>query len=576
MPLYEIEIPGQGKYQVESPTELTDVQAYAAAAAQANAPQQAAPEAKTSNPFKGLAARGASILGEGIEGVARVAEKYGDKLETAIPLSNLSPDEIKNNRQLEPLFGWADSLKNWGKDIGYEPSTKLNELSSNPLKAVPFIAERVISSSPDMAAAVVAMPAYVASRTNEILNDRIKNDEKTLDDVTVSDVASAAGAAILEASLEKFATKGLLKGKGVTGKTAGTRIAKEVGIQSGTEAVEEGVGYLGGTAGTKKGVDTNELAQSMLEGAIVGTGLGGGVQAGKEYVNRPKAKVEAPAEETKGPSGVVVDENGQVVDKEVLAKREAAAKAAEPIQEETAAAAPLTGQGELFTQEEAPYQVTPSERTAQTESGQTVTEPIADAEVQAKQEASDKAQAQIAELQQKLSQTTNRDEALAIRDQISKLELDVQQGPGATLDTFKQEYDALEQKKLALAQISQQLTEQRDATPKLDDKLPITQQINAIEEQAVQIDARQKELLAEGKKITVTCSIRFVLVSLILLNLMRPIGTISLNVHWALQELKKSKRPVAKLRLMQQQLEHKTQVLLKTIGLISYFKPSTA
>jgi hypothetical protein len=94
MPLYEIEIPGQGKYQVESPTELTDAQAYGAAAAQAYAPKQAEPEAKTSNPFKGLAARGASILGEGIEGVARVAEKYGDKLESAIPLSNLTPEQI--------------------------------------------------------------------------------------------------------------------------------------------------------------------------------------------------------------------------------------------------------------------------------------------------------------------------------------------------------------------------------------------------------------------------------------------------------------------------------------------------
>jgi len=501
MPLYEIEIPGQGKYQVESPTELTDVQAYAAAAAQANMPQQAAPEAKTSNPFKGLAARGASILGEGIEGIARVAEKAGDTLESAIPLSGLTPEQIKENRQLEPLFGWADSLKNWGKDIGYEPSTKLNELSSNPLKVVPFIAERVISSSPDMAAAVVAMPAYVAARTNEILNDRIKNDDKKLEDVTVSDVAAAAGAAVLEASLEKFATKGLLKGKGVTGKTVTGRVAKEMGIQSGTEAIEEGVGYLGGTAGTKKGVDTNELAQSMLEGAIVGTGLGGGVQAGKEYINRPKTKTEAPAEETKAPGSVAVDETGQIIDKDVLAKREAAAQAAQTPQEETTTAGtPLTGQGDLFTQEEAPYQITPSEKVGTTAEGKTVTKPVADAAVQAKQEASDKALAQIADLKQKLSQTTNRDEALAIRDQISKLELDVQQGPGATLDTFKQEYDALEQKKLALIQIKQQLTEQRDATPKLDDKLPITQQLNAIEEQGIQIDARQKELLAEGKK----------------------------------------------------------------------------
>jgi len=445
------------------------------------------PQAKTSNPLKGLAARGASLLGEGIEGVARVAEKYGDKLESAIPLSNLTPDQIKNEKQLQPLFGWADSLKNWGKDVGYEPSTKLGDLGSNPLKVVPFIAERVIASSPDMAAAVVALPAYISARTNEILNERIKNDDKKLEDVTVSDVAAATGAAVLEASLERFATKGLLKGRGTTGKTTTGRIAKEAGIQSSTESIEEGVGYLGGTAGTKKGVDTTELGQAMLEGAIVGTGLGGGVQAGKEYVNRPKG--EAPStEEPKGTSGVTIDENGQIVDKEVAAKREAAKAAQTPQETETTAAAPLTGQGDLFTQEEAPYQVTPDELTAQTQAGTALETPA----LQANERAQSEIERSIFALQQ-------QEQTPEVQAQIADLQSQLQQGPGATLDTLKVEYETLERKKLALAEIKQQLTEQRDATPSLDAKLPITQQLNAIEEQGAQITARQQELLAEGK-----------------------------------------------------------------------------
>jgi hypothetical protein len=37
MPLYEIEIPGRGKFQVESPTPLTDAQAYAAVVQQIGA-----------------------------------------------------------------------------------------------------------------------------------------------------------------------------------------------------------------------------------------------------------------------------------------------------------------------------------------------------------------------------------------------------------------------------------------------------------------------------------------------------------------------------------------------------------
>jgi hypothetical protein len=234
----------------------------------------------TTNPFKGLGARAVSLLGSGIEGVARVGESFGDYLEEKLPVSGLSKEELQSKRQLEPLFNWADSLKNYGKEINYQPSQKLGDIADNPATVVPFIAERIIASSPDMAAAVLAFPAYITSRTNEILNERLKNDEKDLKDATIGDVATAAGAAVIEGTLERFATKGL--GKATTGATGARRVGKEAGIQSGTEAIEEGVGYLGGTAGTKTGVDIKELGAQMLEGAIVGGGLGAGVQAGKE------------------------------------------------------------------------------------------------------------------------------------------------------------------------------------------------------------------------------------------------------------------------------------------------------
>jgi hypothetical protein len=234
----------------------------------------------TSNPFLGLTARGAALLGSGIEGVARVGESFGDYLEEKLPISGLSKEELESKRQLEPLFNWADSLRNFGKEINYQPSQKLGDIADNPATIVPFIAERIIASSPDMAAAVLAFPAYVASRTNEILNERLKNDQKDLKDATVADVAISAGAAVIEGTFERFATKGL--GKATTGATGATRVGKETAIQSGTEAIEEGVGYLGGTAGTKKGVDYRELGEQMLEGAIVGGGLGASVQGGKE------------------------------------------------------------------------------------------------------------------------------------------------------------------------------------------------------------------------------------------------------------------------------------------------------
>jgi hypothetical protein len=248
-------------------------------------------EVKTVNPLKGLAARAADLAGNTVEGIARTAEALGDKAELAMPLSNLTPEQVKNENQLQVLFDFSKSLKDWSKDVGYAPSTQLGELPGKPLLLVPFIAERIISSSPDMVAAVGATVPYIVSRTNEVLNDRLKNNNKPWEEATVADIGAAASAAVLETFLERTATKHLLPGGGFTGATVGKRIGKETAFQSGTEGVEEAIGYLGGTAGTEAGIDPKQLALQSLEGAIVGGGLGAAVQGGKEYVSRPEINV---------------------------------------------------------------------------------------------------------------------------------------------------------------------------------------------------------------------------------------------------------------------------------------------
>jgi DNA repair protein RadC/DNA-binding protein H-NS/K+/H+ antiporter YhaU regulatory subunit KhtT len=244
--------------------------------------EQESGEAKTTNPFLGFVGRGAELIGSGVEAVAEVGERLGDKLELAMPLSNLTPEQVKNEQQLKPLFDFAKSLEDFNKNIGYSPSTKLSDLPGNPLKTIPFVAERVITSTPDMAAAFAAAPAYFTARTKEILDERVKNDNKTLDDATIGDVSTAAGAAAFETLFERFAVGRLLPGGGATGKTAPGRIAKETGIQSGTEFAEEFGTYAAETAGTKKGFDLEEASLAGLEGAIVGGGLGATVQTSKE------------------------------------------------------------------------------------------------------------------------------------------------------------------------------------------------------------------------------------------------------------------------------------------------------
>jgi GNAT superfamily N-acetyltransferase len=238
------------------------------------------PQETTSNPLIGLVGRTASLTGAFVDSVAEVAERVGDKLELAMPLSGIPAEDIKNKKQLQPLFDWAKSLKDYGEGLGYQPSTQLKELGSNPLNTIPFVAERVITSVPDMVSAVRVPVAYVMARTKEILDERVKNDEKTLDDATVADVTAAATAAVVESTLERFATKGLFKP--TTAKTTTGRIAKETGIQAGTEVIEEEAAYLGEAAGTKKGLSAEEALTRGAEAAIVGGGLGFGVQGTKE------------------------------------------------------------------------------------------------------------------------------------------------------------------------------------------------------------------------------------------------------------------------------------------------------
>ena len=234
---------------------------------------------KTQNPFKGFVARAAGLGGA----AAEVPDTFAQLMSN---LTGLPKDQIFELPVDTVGKSFADNALNYERDIGYAPSTQLGDIADNPLTIFPFIAERIITSVPDMAAAYVAAPAYVAARTNEILKERVKNDDKTLAEATVGDVAASAAAATFEAMFERFATGRLLPGAGVTGKTAPGRIAKETAIQGGTEFAEEVGAYAGETAGTKRGFDVEEAGLAGLEGMIVGGGLGAGAQTAKEVLGR--------------------------------------------------------------------------------------------------------------------------------------------------------------------------------------------------------------------------------------------------------------------------------------------------
>lgn len=212
------------------------------------------------DPRIGAVARAATLTGSGIEAAARLANIAPDTVGATAPaveaIKTISPQ----------LQKWADGLKNWGEEFGYSNDTELGDIAENPAKIVPFIIERATQSLPDMVAATLALPAYIPALANEILNQRLENDGRTIEQATISDVTAATAAAVLQGPLERFATRGLFQPRGILGQTA---------LQAGTEAVQETGQYAAETAGTQVGFDPRQAGLVALEAAIVGGGVGG-------------------------------------------------------------------------------------------------------------------------------------------------------------------------------------------------------------------------------------------------------------------------------------------------------------
>lgn len=169
-----------------------------------------------------------------------------------------------------------------GFKTAYKPGTSWQDVKRQPVaKFLPFALEQGIVSAPDMAAAVLALPAYVAARTGEIGKDRATNDLRP--EATVEDLFAALPAAAGSAMLERLGTRGIvglddaLKG-GLKGVPAAVgRASLKEGL---TEAGQQVLESLGATVGTKTGVDGAALLDETLAAAVGGAGFGGVVRTG--------------------------------------------------------------------------------------------------------------------------------------------------------------------------------------------------------------------------------------------------------------------------------------------------------
>lgn len=110
-------------------------------------------------------------------------------------------------------------------------------------------------------------------------------------------------------------------------------------------------------------------------------------------------------------------------------------------------------------------------------------------------------QKQESEIERNIFALQQQEQTPEVKQQIAALQAQLPKGPGQTLDTLQEEHSALSRAHTALDTQKATLEQQREAIPKLDDKLVITEQIKAIEAQQTQIDTRRAELQEQAKKL---------------------------------------------------------------------------
>ena len=156
--------------------------------------------------------------------------------------------------------------------------------SPTPANIGSFIIEAGPSQIPYMIAAGISYPAIVAVVGNMVAEDRVKNNELT---GLPSDIDMLIGAvtAGLTGLVERFSLGKLIKSGKAPKPLQGflPYAAKEVGkgtvIEAGTEFVQEGIEAIGGSIGTKKGVQPQDVFEQALGGALVGAGMGASIRA---------------------------------------------------------------------------------------------------------------------------------------------------------------------------------------------------------------------------------------------------------------------------------------------------------
>lgn len=261
MPKYEIDVPGQGKFEVNSPTELTDAQAYAAVQSQLQpkAPQKAPEDVGFFESIPAALGRGFESLGDVATGLGLAAKKVtGDEEAVRKVMA-----EAKEQKPQEKPGMTVTDFERIAKEQGFAAAAA---------QAPKYIVEQVLQSAPQMAGPLVAgagaaalsgplapivgpavgIGTYAVQQFGNFLM-RQAQEKKDPEELEVTKAAlTAAGTAPLGYFADRFTV-----GLGGAGKNAGEQVIKEL-------AARRAAGEIGAGAVAK------EVGKRAAKGATVG------------------------------------------------------------------------------------------------------------------------------------------------------------------------------------------------------------------------------------------------------------------------------------------------------------------
>ncbi len=227
--------------------------------------------------------------------VGNVIQLYGTLEENFTELSPINPSLVRDAEgKLRFEWGMRGSLDethsgigNVGEFIsedpmfraGYKPAPTWENFKGD--LTVSNAAEHIIQSAGPSVAHMVAilysLPVYVASRTEEIAETFVENDQRQ--DVELTDLSRGFVTAVVVSLFEKIGAKAVFDLGATKGiKQVAVNTLEAILKEAGTETVQEGAEYIGETLGSKKDFNILEMLDRQLSAAFAGGGIGGGIR----------------------------------------------------------------------------------------------------------------------------------------------------------------------------------------------------------------------------------------------------------------------------------------------------------